>query len=183
MSVLAVVTALGVQAMQPTDETIFDFRDGGQAWPSIDDVVMGGVSSSEMAMLDGAAVFRGTVSLENNGGFASLRSQPAHHDLSGFDGVTLRVRGDGKRYGFRLRTTAAFDGVSYEVRFTAPDGEWVELQLRFVDFEPVFRGRRVPGHPPLDPSEIMSFGLIISDKQAGPFMLEIEWIQGFTGRP
>jgi monofunctional biosynthetic peptidoglycan transglycosylase len=180
---LAVFTVAGVLAMQPNGETIITFSDDAEVWQSIDDVVMGGVSSSEMVIEDGVAAFRGTVSLENNGGFASVRSRPARHDLSGFDGVTLKVRGDGKRYGFRLRTTAAFGGVSYEVRFTAPDGEWAELQLHFVDFEPVFRGRRVPGHPPLDPSEIRSFGLIISDKQAGPFTLEIEWIQGFTGRP
>jgi NADH dehydrogenase [ubiquinone] 1 alpha subcomplex assembly factor 1 len=140
---------------------------------------MGGVSNSEMVLEDGFAVFRGTVSLENNGGFASVRSRPVEHDLSAFDGLVLRIRGDGKRYGFRLRTSAAFDGVSYQVAFIAPAGEWRELRLPFDAFEPVFRGRRVPEHPPLDPAKVVTFGLIISDNQAGPFRLDLEWIEGF----
>jgi NADH dehydrogenase [ubiquinone] 1 alpha subcomplex assembly factor 1 len=171
--------AMGVWAMQPTETTVIDFRGGGQPWPSIDDVVMGGVSNSEMVLEDGFAVFRGTVSLENNGGFASVRSRPVEHDLSSFDGLVLRIRGDGKRYGFRLRTSAAFDGVSYQVAFNAPTGEWRELRLPFDTFEPVFRGRRVSDHPPLDPAKVVTFGLIISDKQDGPFQLDLEWIEGF----
>jgi hypothetical protein len=61
-------------------------------------------------------------------------------------------------------------------------GEWIELALRFEEFEAVFRGRHVADHPPLDPSEVRTAGLIISDKQAGAFRLEIEWIRGFTDR-
>ena len=65
---------------------IIDFRAGAPAWPSIDDVVMGGRSHSEMVIEDGVAAFRGVVSLENNGGFASVRSNPADHDLAGLTG-------------------------------------------------------------------------------------------------
>ena len=67
-----------------------------------------------MVLEDGVGVFRGVVSLENGGGFASVRSEPQDHDLSTFDGLVLKVRGDGKRYRFRLRTSRAFDGVSYQ---------------------------------------------------------------------
>jgi monofunctional biosynthetic peptidoglycan transglycosylase len=180
---LAFAALTGAWAMQPTGATIIDFREDDQRWSSINDVVMGGVSSSEMVIENGTATFRGTVSLENNGGFASVRSLPAEHDLSGFDGVVLRIRGDGKRYGFRLRTSTAFDGVSYQIKFTAAQGEWQELQLPFGEFDPVFRGRRVPDHPPLDTSLIKTLGLMISDNQQGPFRLDVEWIRGYRDLP
>ena len=55
-----------------TPEMIVDFRTATDSWRNIDDVVMGGLSSSEMVIEDGVAVFRGDVSLDNNGGFASV---------------------------------------------------------------------------------------------------------------
>lgn len=157
---------------------IFDFSSGSQAWPSIDDAVMGGVSTSEMSVEHGVASFRGTVSFDNNGGFASVRSRPERHDLSACAGLILEVRGDGKRYGFRLRTTDAFDGVSYQAELAPPPGEWVEVELPFSAFEPVYRGRRVPDHPPLDPSRVTTFGLIIA-RQEGPFRLDLAGIHGY----
>jgi monofunctional biosynthetic peptidoglycan transglycosylase len=164
-------------------QMIIDFSAGARAWRSIDDVVMGGLSSSGMVLEDGVAVFRGEVSLENNGGFASVRSEPQDHDLSAFDGVVLRVRGDGKGYRFRLRTTRAFDGVSYQAPLEPAAGTWQEVTIPFSAFEPVFRGRRVPDHPPLDPARVQTFGLLIADRQAGPFRLEVEWIRGYRGAP
>jgi len=153
-----------------------DFAGGSPPWRSIDDVVMGGRSSSGMEIHDGVAVFSGTVSLENNGGFASVRSAPARYDLSDFDGILVRLRGDGKRYAVRIRTTDAFDDVSYQAKIRPPDGEWREIFLPFSDFQPVFRGRKVRGHPPLDPSQIRAFGLLIADGQQGPFRLEVAWL-------
>ncbi len=162
---------------------IVDFQAGAEPWRSIDDVVMGGVSRSTMAIEDGIAVFRGVVSLENNGGFASVRSEPANHDLSAFDGLVLRVRGDGKRYGVRLRTTTSFDGPSYQAMVEPVAGIWQEITIPFRDFEPVYRGRQVPGHPALDPSQVKTIGLLIAGGQAGPFRLELEWIKGAGGQP
>jgi monofunctional biosynthetic peptidoglycan transglycosylase len=158
---------------------VIDFSAERQPWRSIDDAVMGGVSSSEMEISNGVAVFRGEVSLANNGGFASVRSAPRDHDLSPFDGLILRVRGDGKRYLFRLRTSRAFDGVSYQAPLEPAADVWHEVVIPFAAFEPVFRGRRVPNHPPLDPAKVQTFGLLIAGRQTGPFRLELEWIRGF----
>jgi NADH dehydrogenase [ubiquinone] 1 alpha subcomplex assembly factor 1 len=166
-----------------TPEMIIVFQPGTEPWRNIDDVVMGGLSSSEMVIEDGVAVFRGDVSLDNYGGFASVRSEPADHDLSAFDGLVLRVRGDGKRYKVRLRTTGAFDGPSYQATIEPAPGEWQEIMIPFREFEPVFRGRRLPDHPPLDPGEVKTIGLLIADKQAGAFRLELEWIAGYREQP
>ncbi|MEJ2583392.1 MAG: CIA30 family protein, partial [Acidobacteriota bacterium] len=158
--------------------TIIDFSRGEVTWPHINDGVMGGISSGEMSAADGYATFQGTVSFENNGGFSSVRSRAAVHDLSAFEGLVLRVRGDGKRYGFRLKTDASFDGVSYQVLIEPPAGEWTEVPAPFTDFVPVYRGRVVQDHPPLDPSRIATFGLIIS-RQEGPFRIDIETVSAY----
>ncbi len=99
----------------------------------------------------------------------------------------MHLRGDGKGYAFRLRTTSDFDGVSYQVLVQPPAREWTDVVVRFADFEPVFRGRRVSGHPPLDPGRIKTFGFLISQKQDGRFELDVGSIRGWVdptkGRP
>jgi monofunctional biosynthetic peptidoglycan transglycosylase len=100
------------------------------------------------------------------------------HDLSAFEGLILRVRGDGKRYGFRLKIDASFDGVSYQFQIEPPAGRWAEIYAPFTDFIPVYRGRVVEDHPPLDPSRIATFGLIIS-RQEGPFRIDIESVKAY----
>jgi NADH dehydrogenase [ubiquinone] 1 alpha subcomplex assembly factor 1 len=174
--VILVTTAAGTRKKESM--TIIDFSRGEVTWPHINDGVMGGVSSGEMSAGEGYATIRGTVSFDNNGGFSSVRSAAVVHDLSTFGGLVLRVRGDGKRYGFRLKTDASFDGVSYQVQIEPPAGEWTEISVPFTDFIPVYRGRVVPDHPPLDPSRIATFGLIIS-RQEGPFRIDIESVRGY----
>jgi monofunctional biosynthetic peptidoglycan transglycosylase len=140
---------------------------------------MGGISSSEMLAVDGVGVFKGVLSLEHGGGFASVRSGEGRYDLSGYDGLTIHARGDGKRYGLRLRTSEAFDGVNHQVDFTPVAGVWLDVKLPFACFRPVFRGRPLTGHPPLNPAAIKTFGLIIAGRQEGPFRLELKSIAGY----
>ncbi len=149
-------------------------------WRSIDDVVMGGVSSSAArTAADGVLRFSGTVSLENNGGFASIRSEPVKLDLGAAQGLRLRVKGGDKRFKLNLKTDAEFDTVQYQAPFTAPQ-EWATVTLPFSAFKAVFRGRPVPGAPTLDPARIETLGFLISDRQEGPFLLEISSITVYT---
>lgn len=157
--------------------TLFEFQAQEKPWPNVDDVVMGGVSSSRMRIENSIAIFEGKLSLDNNGGFASVRSNAVVQDLTGFNAVRLRVRGDGKKYQFRIRTSQSFDGASYQMTFDAENDLWKEIELPFSDFVATFRGRVLPDEPPIDASKIKAFGFLIADKQAGPFRLEIDWIQ------
>jgi len=159
--------------------TLLDFDDRAESalWRAVDDVVMGGVSGSSFETADaGIARFSGTVSLENSGGFASVRTAPRDWDTSGARAFVLRVRGDGKTYKFTVRTSDRFDGIQYQARFAPPAGEWTEVRLPIDGFVPTFRGRKVPFAPSLDPSAIRALGLMISDKQAGPFELLVDSI-------
>ena len=125
---------------------LFDFADpvAAAAFAPIDDVVMGGRSWSRATPVDGALRFEGEVSLEQGGGFASVRSRPRRADLSAFAGLVLSVRGDGRRYQVNLRTDEAFDGVTWQASLDLPAGAWRTVTLPFAAFAPRFRGRAVP---------------------------------------
>lgn len=157
---------------------LIDFQDPGEAnrWRAINDSVMGGVSRGGLWVEDGIGVFRGETSLENNGGFASVRRDPEAFDLSDAPGLALHVRGDGRTYQLRLYTGQLPQGAAYRASFQPPAGEWQRIEVSWHDFEAVFRGRLLEGIPPLDPAGVDQVGLMIVDRQAGPFRLEVVWL-------
>lgn len=179
-----VAAAVGANAaIAEVAMVLFDFGTEGHAaeWAAINDVVMGGVSTGQLRQTSqGTAVFAGRLSLENNGGFASVRSRARQRDLSAYRGIALRVRGDGGRYKVNIKTDSRFDGLQYRHAFETTADEWQTVYLPFREFVPSFRGRIVPDAPPMDLSRITSLGLMISDKQAGPFRLEVQsiWASG-----
>ena len=162
-----------------TEQTLIDFSNASVAgWRIVNDSVMGGMSRSTLQEHeDGYAQFRGTVSLENNGGFASVRARTQRPiDLSDFKGISVRVRGDGKIYSLRLRTVknGRLTRYSYEARFATTSGEWETYKLAYSDFSPVFRGNPVRGNPDLNSDAILEIGFMIQDGQEGPFRLDVQ---------
>jgi hypothetical protein len=168
--------------MMTLESVLYDFgREGAVAgWSPISDTVMGGLSTASLDRTShGTAIFRGRVSLENDGGFASIRSRPRDYDLQGFSALVLDVRGDGRRYRINLKTDVRFDGVLYRSELTGTP-EWRTVTLPFDHFVPVLRGRRVPDAPALDPSRVRSIGLMVSDGP-GEFRLELRSIKATAG--
>jgi monofunctional biosynthetic peptidoglycan transglycosylase len=159
-----------------------DFRDPDEAarWRSTDDVVMGGHSSSTMRAGDEVGIFAGELSLESGGGFASVRRRDQLVDLSAYNAIELRVRGDGRRYKLNLRTSDRFDGVAYQAAFETQPGTWLTAKLALADFAPRFHGHPAAGT--LDGARVSSLGLLISDRQAGTFRLELSSIAATSSR-
>ena len=163
---------------------LFDFADEPQVqqWHTENDVVMGGVSSSQVTYVSeegaqkGLARFSGHVSLENNGGFAQILYDEKTLDLSGYQGIELHVRGDGQTYQLRLETDA--DRVAYAQSFVAKD-EWQRVRLDFTDFEATFHGEDVPDAPDLNLAAIRTVGFLIGDKQEGDFALLIDAVEAY----
>ncbi|TVR16717.1 MAG: CIA30 family protein [Balneolaceae bacterium] len=144
-------------------------------WQIVNDGVMGGLSQSHFQIqANGHGVFLGDVSLENNGGFASVKNVQSLN-LYGYSGISITHKGDGKRYSFRFRTQgqSGLNRWVYEHRFDTESGEHVITHLPFSQFKAVFRGRDVPDAPPPDLQNIKEFGFLISNSQAGNFRLEI----------
>ncbi len=168
-------------SMTDTEKIVlnFDKSDDSNDWLIINDGVMGGVSESSFQFSKtGTGVFSGNVSLENNGGFASVRLSPSQFNLSDSDGIRFRVKGDGKKYKITLKNDDKFNGFAYRHEFGTKNGEWLTLNAPFESFIPMFMGQKTSA-PPVDRSNIKTFGFLISDKQAGPFRLEIDWIGGY----
>lgn len=160
----------------------FDAPTAVTGWSAIDDAVMGGCSRSwlrheaagEVAGdAAGFAVFEGVVSLAQNGGFASVRSPRQDFGAPGATGYALQVCGDGARYKLALRCDDRFDGISHQADLAPPAGEWVTLVLPLAAFSARFRGRAVPEAPPLAPAQVRQIGLLVADRQAGPFRLAL----------
>lgn len=159
---------------------LFSFAAGEPGWYTVDDDVMGGVSSSTVAIAEAKRLtFAGDMSLENNGGFSSVRSDWNIIDLTGAEGVLLRVKGDGKVYRLRIRTESAGRSISYNALFKTTAEEWTTVFVPFAEMVPTYRGY-IMDVGPLDPATIGSFGFMLSDKQPGEFELVVDWMRSIS---
>jgi NADH dehydrogenase [ubiquinone] 1 alpha subcomplex assembly factor 1 len=149
-------------------------RDEVGLWSPVNDTVMGGVSSSRVTGSGvGTALFEGNLSLENNGGFASIRRRPAELSLRGVSTLRLTFRGDGKQYRLRLRTNDSMGGVNYEVAFPTEADVWRTQRFELDQFVANWRGRSVPGADALAFENVRSVGIQLADEQVGSFRLEL----------
>ena len=148
------------------------------AWVAVNDDVMGGRSQGEATIAEGHLHFSGTLSLENNGGFSSVRTTGRPYDLSGATAMMLRVLGDGRTYQIRLATRARIgrSAIAYSAAFATTAGQWTEVRIPLATLTPTFRGKTLDG-PPLDLTRVEDIRLLIGDHREGPFALVVDWIK------
>lgn len=159
---------------------LFDFNSSETSgrWYTVNDDVMGGISKSNVRLNDdGTATFRGQVSLENNGGFASIRAVIENSFENDYKGVMLHMKGDGNIYSVRFRTNKSFDGYAYQAKIKTEQNKWKEFKLPFKDFVPTYRGYTLKDKPALESKDISQIGIMIADKQSGSFEIDIDWIK------
>ncbi|PZO16598.1 MAG: hypothetical protein DCF25_12260 [Leptolyngbya foveolarum] len=177
---------------------VFDFSESNEvlaAWGTLDDVVMGGVSQSGLSLDgQGQAAFAGNVSVENSGGFASVRTknfEPPFNFL-GWEGLRLRLKGDGQRYKFILRNSDGWDSPAYVYGLDTERDVWLSVTVPFSEMVPTFRAKSIPDASTLSPARVYSFQLMLSkfeyDQQLnprfepGPFALNLESIDVYRKR-
>lgn len=151
-------------------------------WRITDDRVMGGRSQGQFEITDqGIMKFSGDLSLENNGGFSSVRSGELDLDLSESAGLLLKVKGDGRTYQMRLGTEARYRSwdVSFSAEFQTERNKWINVRIPFSAFKAGFRGRSL-GNVKFDPSKVRRFGILLGDKKPGSFELEIDSISTYN---
>ena len=155
---------------------------GDPGWYVVNDNVMGGRSEGGFSIEQGELHFAGRTNT-NGGGFSSIRTDSVQLDLSQYAGIRLRVRGDGRRYTWRLTTTARWRGseVGYWADFETSEGAWITVDIPFSRFIPRYRGTRLDG-PELDPANITGMGLMIYDKLDGPFELHLASVEAFAAQ-
>ena len=166
-----------------SDETLltdFTTESADLGWYVLNDNVMGGRSEGGFRLDAGDLSFTGRTNT-NGGGFSSIRTGDLQMDLSAQTGIRLRVKGDGRRYTWRLATNARWRGrqISYWAEFDTRAGEWTTVDVPFSDFVPRFRGYELDG-PALDPASITGMGLMIYDNQDGPFELQLASVHAYS---
>ena len=142
-------------------------------WNIVNDTVMGGRSQARMSVRNNKAEFKGYLSLANNGGFSSVRAYYPN-DLFDINSIVLRVKGDGRKYSFRVRTDNN-SWVSYTQSFATENDTWQEVVLDIKDFYPTYRGYSLRNVPELSDSIIREIGIMISDKVEGKFKIDVDW--------
>lgn len=105
-------------------------------------------------------------------------------DVSAYDGLELRLKGDGRRYKLIIRTSRNWDTVGYTASFDTVAGQWqsvsdiidplfkwlcliitnsqavvpfpTQIRLPFSSLRPIFRARTVSDAPPFDATSVIS---------------------------
>lgn len=159
-------------------------------WGPLDDVVMGGVSKSNLEpgeRFDGN--WQGIVTSENNGGFTGVRTKLLRkpYDLSSGKGILLRVKGDGNRYKFILRDDEDWNGIAWSYSFDTVKGSLKEIKIPFDSLKATRYARTIDNNKKIDSSKITAIQLSLSKFEydgglnpkfnEGPFSLFIDQIK------
>lgn len=159
---------------------LFDFTedDSAKQWQTVNDGVMGGVSEGNFRITDEKTMeFFGTLSLANNGGFASVRSKAKKLGLEKGDTLIAKVRGDGREYTLNHYPNRSRTAFSYRATVQTEKDKWIEIKVPLDEFEATSFGQVAKEAGAVKPDEVTSVGFLLGDKKAGPFKMEVEWIK------
>jgi len=165
---------------EDTPKVLFNFTgtDAAKEWQTVNDGVMGGVSEGKFKLTEQKTMeFFGTLSLENNGGFASVRTKGKKLELEKGDTLVAKVRGDGREYSLNLYLNKPLIAFSYRATVQTKKDEWIEIKVPLDKFEATSFGRPVKDAGAVKPEEINALGFMLGDKKAGPFKMEVEWVK------
>ena len=183
LGTLALAALFTQSPLSAAEKTVASFESDEplKSWTSVNDGVMGGISKGGFKRSEqGTLLFTGDLSLENNGGFASIRMKPSALGLSGMSALVVKARGDGRTYWVDLRVTNQMNASSYRAYLPTTAGEWQETRIPFADFKLQAFGRELPVKP-LSVAAVTSVGFTLADKKAGPFALEIGAVNASGG--
>lgn len=173
----AVIPFISILFISTTiQNSIFDFKKDCRLdnWYIVNDGVMGGLSESSFRINeDGHGFFQGNISLANYGGFASVRHNFASKDISKFSTIVIKLKGDGKKYQFRVKNNEEYY-YSYTLTFKT-SGEWESIEIPLSSMVPTFRGR-VLDMPNFNHSELEELAILIGNKKEENFKLLIDHI-------
>lgn len=161
-------------AFTVNNHLLFDFEKQSNTnnWLVVNDDVMGGRSRASLETTPhGTALFKGRVSLENNGGFSSIRCATGKVDTQNYKHLVLRLKGDGKQYQVRIREKQ--DHYYSFIYYFNTNGEWETIKVPLAEMYPSFRGRKL-SLPNYEGSSLVELTFLIGNKKAESFELELQ---------
>ncbi|MBK1829774.1 CIA30 family protein [Verrucomicrobiaceae bacterium R5-34] len=169
---------LFAQADPPPTKTLDDFqtKQSADRWMSVNDGVMGGLSQGKPSFdTSSKLLFKGAISLENNGGFSSICTRRTNWDLSDYHGIELRVKGDGRMYYLTARSGGG-RMLAFWSPIQPPKDEWTVIRVPFDTFYATYFGKKIPALN-LNTQKVSSVGFMLYDKKDGAFALEVDSIK------
>lgn len=143
-------------------------------WGVVDDVVMGGKSDGNLSLdKEGNGVFKGHVSIENNGGFSSIQCKLNTIDVRNYNSIRLNIKGDGSIFQFRIKHSQS-DRHSYSYNFKT-SGQWETVNIPLNELKPSFRGFKL-NLPNFNKPNIDQIGILKASKSEVDFKLIIQSI-------
>jgi len=178
MKTVILISILMIMSNDSNYKIDFGQSTGGQDWMIVNDGVMGGLSQSTLTFTKNSLVFKGTLSLKNNGGFASIRSSKGKFDLSKYTTVKIKYRSAGRNFSLRFADSEIYFRPNYKHNFGSSSREWEIAELKMSDFKEYTMGRLSGATVSKDKLEnVIRIGIILSDKKEGPFEIEIDYIE------
>lgn len=177
MKFLAIMGLFTILNTQPLTLD-FGLRGNNQEWFALNDGVMGGRSDAALRYTDQSFVFKGAVSLENNGGFTSVRSPYRDQDLSGYTSIEIRYRSTGMDFAITLNNSKLWYRPNYKAQLPKTQGQWQKATLTLKDFKEYRIGN--PTGNAIDYAvlkKILRLGLISDEKRAGGFEIEVDYLK------
>lgn len=164
-------------SLKASSKLLFSFNSEVEKlpWSIVLDGVMGGLSTGNIEVDGGVMAFTGRTSLQNNGGFSSIRAPIEAGSLQGLGTLRIRVKGDGRTYILGARKQYGMGGDSYWHRFETTEGQWETIEVPLQSMERHFFGQRMLGM--IQPGQVRGIEFYVYDKKAGPFRLEIDSIE------
>lgn len=172
-----IMTPTENESAKPAIALNFDDSNELDNWIIVNDTVMGGRSRASIGMTEKGLSFEGILSLQNNGGFASIRRVYNGKEWVAGKAIRISFIGDGRPYQFRIRTNRRVDDYAYVVSFNTEKDKVISKTFVESDFTAQFRGRLIRGAPALDFSNIEQLGIMLADKTPGPFALTVTAIE------
>ena len=136
-------------------------------WSRVNDTVMGGRSSSSLDwQRDDTLLWRGRLSLENNGGFVSIRSDAGWSDWSGYDGIEVVLEAKGREVEITMqrRDVRVRAGGYYAAVPTNAQGE-TRVFIPFEAFQLAASASQYGAPPQGGLGSAGGMGMMIADKQ------------------
>ena len=150
-----------------------------QEWVLLSDNIMGGVTKSKIEYTNNSVLLSGNISLDNYGGFSSIKTKYKSFDLSKYMGIKIKFKSTNQKFGFTLEDNQNWTQPNYKYEFSAKkDDTWEEVTIYFKDFKEIIIGEPT-GNLMKSKSlkNIVRMGIMTSEKKEGSFTIEVDYIE------
>ncbi|MEM9824291.1 MAG: CIA30 family protein [Bacteroidota bacterium] len=161
-------------------EITFDFgkNKDGNDWEIINDGVMGGLSKGEFEFTDHTLKFYGSVSLDNYGGFTSIKSPFKTFDLGLAQKVKIRYKTSNQSIAINLENSKEFYKPYYKLNLEDTNDEWKSVEIEINQFKGYSLGQEVSTKISKEfLKSVQRIGFITSQKKEGKFNIEVDYLK------